>query len=610
MSILTLTGQQKKRFLYHWVGLFLPVWLAFFVLAEALERQTVVVTVTRIVNDARRHVSGQKMIVSDDLREVVEDLQVLVANRNVLALLQGAGGHVRDDIYDLFDRFCDVKHNYARISLIDTREKILCRKVKGQPVQVADRDLSTEAVERAFDGIILGNLTSDEVRLAAFELALSAPDGTVHVKKVVRAGAPVFDGGGRRLGMVAVNFIIDKLLTDIRDSSTQFEGSMHLIDEMGRPIQLSEPDPAQPVTRPIPPAICGAMGRMSDELPLFHPTEGLFVFDRISLFQDDMQSTGKIYDNSTWLDRDSKVSWTIASWLPWEQIEKELAPIRYRYRRLLMIFSAVLLALTGILGYTAVKRKKAETDLADQLRQIEYEIAIARRVIESMLPRIAPDAFPGLAFAVHYSPAGGTVGGDYYDLLPSGDRTAFLVFDVIGHGVSAALNTALARYAFHARLAEVLPPAETLARVNADLLGNIGEDRFITGFLGLIDPTRRTVRFANAASPPPLLVRASGAIERLQAEGMFLGCLPDLAYATGERELAPGDCIVVFTDGLIEHRNVSRELFGEARLLAAVRTAGPVGAKGLLDAVLADLRAFAGGTPATDDVTLVVIQVA
>lgn len=238
-----------------------------------------------------------------------------------------------------------------------------------------------------------------------------------------------------------------------------------------------------------------------------------------------------------------------------------------------------------------------------QQRRMTELLEQARAVQEELLPA-APPVFPGFEIAAR-SRAAEVVGGDVYDFLPlAGGRLVVALADSSGHGLPAAL---LARDVITGlRMAaegpfEVTRVVEGLNRLihRAALSG-----KFVTMFLGVLEPDGGLL-YCNAGHNPPLLVR-EGAFEALEAGGTVLGPLPAARFQRAERVLRPGDTLALYTDGVVERAGPGGTLYGEARLRRVLL--GGRGAAGTLEALFADLDAFAGRVPPDDDVTAIVIR--
>ncbi len=245
----------------------------------------------------------------------------------------------------------------------------------------------------------------------------------------------------------------------------------------------------------------------------------------------------------------------------------------------------------------------------EERRQIllaEQEAALARETERGLLPREIPQ-MPGYEICGAWQPAS-TLGGDYFDARRLNDQLlALSIADVSGKGTSAALLVSNLQAAVRASSSADVPPCELCHGVNKLMRSNLGQDRFVTFFYGLLDAPARQLTYCNAGHNAPVLVRAGGSVERLHCGGLVLGLAVEAPYEQGTVQLEPGDRLLLFTDGLTEANNAEGEEFGEERLIeTAVENRG-LSAKGLEGKLLAAAAAFSSGF--TDDVTLVVVAV-
>ncbi|MGH2619330.1 MAG: ATP-binding SpoIIE family protein phosphatase [Anaerolineales bacterium] len=249
---------------------------------------------------------------------------------------------------------------------------------------------------------------------------------------------------------------------------------------------------------------------------------------------------------------------------------------------------------------------RQQKDEARRRERLDQELRIARLIQQTLLPRELPK-LPGWQLAAYYRPAR-EVGGDFYDFvkLPEG-KLAVIVADVTDKGVPAALVMATTRSVLHAAAERLNSPSEVLARVNDQLIPNMPENMFVTCLYSVLDPVKRTFRFANAGHGLAFRRGAEG-ISELKATGMPLGLMPDMHYEENEVVLLPGETILLQSDGLAEAHNSRHEMFGFPRVkqLMSDHTGGP---DELVASLVAELERFtAGGWEHEDDVTLLAIE--
>ena len=234
-----------------------------------------------------------------------------------------------------------------------------------------------------------------------------------------------------------------------------------------------------------------------------------------------------------------------------------------------------------------VRQQKAE---ARTRERFEHELEVARLIQQNFLPRELPQ-LAGWQIAAFYRPAR-EVGGDFYDVIPLADgQLGFVVGDVTDKGVPAALVMAATRSVLRASAQRLIDPGVVLERVNEHLCPDMPAKMFVTCLYGVLEPTTGRFRFANAGHDLPYVKTAEGSVE-LRARGMPLGLMEEMAYEEEETVLAPGDSLLLHSDGIAEAHTPQGEMFGFPRLKEAVARY-PGGAE-LIDLVLADLREYTG----------------
>ena len=237
--------------------------------------------------------------------------------------------------------------------------------------------------------------------------------------------------------------------------------------------------------------------------------------------------------------------------------------------------------------------------------RLDQELKVAAAIQQSLLP-------VSNRSGTFYSTAGSSipcraVGGDFFDYFEASDnRFGFIVGDVAGKGAPAALLAAAVLGMFGAEAAYHTRCAPLVGRLNEGLFRRRIESRFLTAFCGILSADGSLV-YSNAGHNAPFLVTASG-VRRLETGGLVLGIFEHSAYEEETLKLAPGDVIIAFSDGVSEAMNEAGDEYSDDRLLAAVVANRQRTPQELLEALLADVRKFAGAATANDDVTMVVVR--
>ncbi len=238
---------------------------------------------------------------------------------------------------------------------------------------------------------------------------------------------------------------------------------------------------------------------------------------------------------------------------------------------------------------------------------LKRDLEVAREIQLAMLPD-GTWAAPGVEASGLTRPAN-TVGGDFYDILPQDDgRVIIALGDVAGKASPAALLMALFLAMLRTLVDERLAPSELVRRLNIQVAKHAPPSRFITLFLGSFDPRTGDLEFVNAGQTPPLLLRASGAVEKLATGGIALAMFEQSTYESGHVRLDPGDALVMYSDGITEAEAPNGQMFEELGLEAAVRAVPGVSAGVLGRAVFAAVDHFRQGERLADDLTVLVLS--
>jgi serine phosphatase RsbU (regulator of sigma subunit) len=236
-------------------------------------------------------------------------------------------------------------------------------------------------------------------------------------------------------------------------------------------------------------------------------------------------------------------------------------------------------------------------------RELERDMELAREVQRGFLPDHRPE-LPAYEFFDYYQPAE-QVGGDYFDYIPLPDgRVAIVVADVVGHGVAAALLMAKLSAETKFALFSEASPAAAVTRLN-ERLCQTNMQRFVTMIMVVLDPAQHRGIIVNAGHMAPLHRRATGALEEPSdtIAGLPLGVTDALGYEQCEIEIAPGDTLTLFTDGINESIDTSGAFYTIDRLRDQVRRLKGVNLLG--SAIIEDVRRFLGKAPQNDDMCLV-----
>jgi serine phosphatase RsbU (regulator of sigma subunit) len=244
-------------------------------------------------------------------------------------------------------------------------------------------------------------------------------------------------------------------------------------------------------------------------------------------------------------------------------------------------------------------------EVADRL-SLKYDLNVARDIQLAMLPQGTFRA-PGIEVHGETRPAN-TVGGDFYDMIPLPDgRVIFALGDVAGKGSPAALLMALLLAMLRTLVDEGLEPGPLLDRLNAQVMRHAPRSRFVTLFLAAITPDGR-MEWVNAGQNPPHIRRADGRVEPLHATAVALGMFEGTTYEASRQQLAPGDLLVAYSDGITEAENTQGQPFDESGLDGVLTAWARASAPEIAGAMIRAVKAHVGDAKTTDDLTVLALR--
>jgi len=388
---------------------------------------------------------------------------------------------------------------------------------------------------------------------------------------------------------------------------------------------MSSSYPPSLATRPAPPLT------RREKLNRFwlRISEGLELNQLWSQFEKDARTSYRLYSKDFQgpqeAQRPGRRAWHIAQQFFWAVLEK-LSPAR----RILLLVALILMIFNPAFNWQDQSGNHVFgfdlrlygglilllvllLEVGDRV-VMKRDLEIAREIQNWLLPN-QPPKIPGIEIAFQTRPAN-TVAGDYYDVFlrpgqtPEQDRVLLAVADVAGKSIPAAMLMATFQASLRSLSVTQSSLPNLVASVNRYACTNSqGGLRFTTAFLAELDPITRTLTYINAGHNQPMLCRESGMLERLDAGGLPIGISTDVPYQSGSVVLAPGDWLIIFTDGVVEAVNTADEEYGEQRLLAVVAGAAEATPADMMQRILTGLDVFVGNTPQHDDVTCLLMKV-
>lgn len=236
--------------------------------------------------------------------------------------------------------------------------------------------------------------------------------------------------------------------------------------------------------------------------------------------------------------------------------------------------------------------------------RLEQEMRIAAEIQQALFPRA--DHVGSFFQASAASVPCRSIGGDFFDYIDFKRGFGFALGDVAGKGPPAALLSALMQGIFAAQAASTLEPAATMELVNTALVRRGIESRFVTIFYGLLNPDG-TLTYCNAGHNPPVLF-GRGGVRRLEVGGPIVGLFDGVPFEQEQLQLAAGDRLVIFSDGVSEASNVAGEEYGDARIIEALQDTDAESPPAVLARLLASVKSYASGAPQSDDITAMVLR--
>ena len=298
-------------------------------------------------------------------------------------------------------------------------------------------------------------------------------------------------------------------------------------------------------------------------------------------------------------------------------------PMAYTAAELKLLNTLALQTATAIENARLFERTVQAAEERERLLALHQEVVLARARLENemtLAARIQADLFPaslpsidGLELAARNKPAR-RCGGDYYDALTvaasTGDERLLLcVADVAGKGLPAALVMSNMQATLRALLGRTSSLPQLARQANELLYGATSPEKYVTAALAELSPSTGEVRFVGAGHLDNVILRADGSLVTLASTGAPLGLLPDgLPYGQSEQTIEPGDCLVLYSDGVTDAQNADGEEFGEDRLFDTLRSVAGQPAQTILDHVFDDLDAFVADALQFDDITVLVVR--
>lgn len=259
------------------------------------------------------------------------------------------------------------------------------------------------------------------------------------------------------------------------------------------------------------------------------------------------------------------------------------------------------LALAVVIGEWSDREKRNK-------KRINDELIIAKRVQKSIIPTnesLKCYAEKSLSISGLYEPME-ELGGDYYDVLTLDyDHVMFVVADVSGHGVSAALLTTMGKVSFNMNSRNATNPADICTAVNR---GISSDDHYLTAFCAILNTSTGKLEYTSCQHPPALLIRANGESVQLHNNNLAIGLMQNIDYISNEIYLTPGDRLILYTDGIIETRNKKGLMYDLTRLNRIANSTLDQNPDNTISAIINDVNQHSNHKPPEDDRVIICID--
>lgn len=300
-----------------------------------------------------------------------------------------------------------------------------------------------------------------------------------------------------------------------------------------------------------------------------------------------------------------RAGWSMAIIVP----NKEIYADVLKNGLFVILLQLIGIALMGYILYAAIRNQKRLVDVSEKKSRIESELQIARNIQMAMLPKTFPH-YPeskDIDMAGEIVPAK-EVGGDLYDFFIREDKLYFCIGDVSGKGVPASLVMAVTRSLFRSVSAHETSPLRIVTLMNDSMSETNENNMFVTFFLGVLDLTTGHLRYCNAGHNAPVRMGKELAEPLDVVPNLPLGIMNGMRYKEQETDLASGEGLFLYTDGLTEAENADHVLFGTEKMLEAVYRNGGEKAGSQLKSMAAEVKAHIRGCEPSDDLTMLVVR--
>ncbi|MBS1169976.1 MAG: serine phosphatase [Burkholderiaceae bacterium] len=542
------------------------------------------------------------------LQVVGRDLLYIAGRHQIQQLVDSPSEEAMENLATQWARFSQANQVYNKIRWIDETgmERLRIDYAEPEPLVVPRAKLQNKGDRYFFTRT--NKLQENEIFVSPLDLNVDNNQIEVPHHPNIRFGMPVFDSNGKRRGIILLNYSARDLLKRFEQETGERSNPTWLVNQDGYWLKGASNDDEygfmfKRVDLTMGQRHAEAWKRIvASEKGQFETPEGLWTYATVyPLHEWQNTSNGKsrgfsiVTGNQAQTD---EYAWKSVSLLPMADYDAGLLTFRLMLGGGTLLLLVLFFAVTWRLSYVAQARER-----------IQSELNVATDIQASLLPRLFP-AFPERPEFDIYAlmePAK-EVGGDFYDFFFIDDtHLCFLVADVSDKGVPAALYMMVAKTLLKSEGQRLGEPEQMLASVNNTLATDNDRCMFVTVLCAILNTRTGEVRIANAGHNPPLLIDSQGVRYLQPKAGIVLGPMADVSYEAEKLVLQPGDTLFLYTDGVTEAKNREDDLYGEERLLQALRQRPDDDVARMIHYVSAEVTKFAAGAPQSDDVTMLAI---
>lgn len=532
------------------------------------------------------------------LHDVVTDALIQSQHYALLNWPENPGPAVKAHLAGEFENVARNTRIYSQISFLDQAGRVVVQvDYRDGRTTVAPPDRMPNRAGRTYFQRAIA-LKQGQVYISSLRFHPEPEPARPPTRHELRAAAPVFDRRGRKQGVVALTYRAERLLRALKKLEGG-RGQPMLLDAQGLMLLKQR----RPVDGPRFAELFPMAWRViaNQERGQFFTPAGFFTFATV-------HSPEEV---------DQTPIWKIVSFVRAAKVDASVGMYLRQLAQLLAVFLAVAALICWFLARAQVKQRAAQAAAGDKQQHLDEDLRAAAGIQRTLLPSNLP-RLPEVELAWKFTPSE-LIGGDLFNAYLLGPRhLALYLLDVSGHGVPAALVTVSVHETLDPSGGHVLstgsggeavitPPGQVLRILDREYpLERFGKT-FTIVYL-ILDLASGRLVYSSAGHPPPLLLKNGGGSERLTQGGTVIGLDEVIPFQEGRLDLAPGDKLILYTDGVVEYGDAQGRLFGEQRLTTLLERLRNLPMAVLLERTWQELLAFGDQKSPRDDVSLLGLE--